>query len=80
MSMIDEAKEVFDIEIAELAKVRDRIDESIKKAEEVYEKNKDMDTLINFWENLWQSGGLKFEGVYWHFRLIDLYIKVKRRL
>ena len=30
MSMIDEAKEVFDIEIAELAKVRDRIDESIK--------------------------------------------------
>ena len=35
MSMIDEAKEVFDIEIAELAKVRDRIDESIKKAVDI---------------------------------------------
>ena len=32
MDIIEEAKQVFDIEISELKKVRDRIDISIEKA------------------------------------------------
>ncbi|MDD4437755.1 MAG: hypothetical protein PHS04_06960 [Tissierellia bacterium] len=36
-----------------------------------------MDSYIAFWEMLWSSGGLKFEGT-GHFVLPDLYIKAKR--
>lgn len=51
---------------------------SINKAELKYKEDKDIESLIEFWENIWQNDGLKFEGVYWHFRLPDLYLKVKR--
>lgn len=50
----------------------------IEKMEDRYEIDHNIDALIAFWENLWQKGGLKFEGASWHFRLPDLYIKVKR--
>lgn len=50
----------------------------IEKKEEQYEIDQNIDALIAFWEKLWQNGGLKFYGAYWHFRLPDLYIKVKR--
>lgn len=47
-----------------------------KRAEEYYE-TKDIKSYIEFWENLWETGGLKFEGSGWHFVLPDLYIKTK---
>lgn len=50
----------------------------IQKAEANYESDKDLDALIIFWEDIWENGGLKFEGSHWHFRLPDLYIKAKR--
>lgn len=50
----------------------------IQKAEGKYESNSNIDELITFWENIWANGGLKFEGSRWHFRLPDLYIKMKR--
>lgn len=50
----------------------------IEKREDQYEIDANIDALIAFWEDLWKTGGLKFEGSYWHFRLPDLYIKVKR--
>lgn len=49
----------------------------INKAEDQYKKDGDIDSLILFWEDLWEHGGLKFEGLRWHFRLADLYIKKK---
>lgn len=50
----------------------------IQKAEDKYAEDKDIIALIRFWEYLWDNGGLLFEGAHWHFRLADLYIKVKR--
>lgn len=51
---------------------------AINKVEKKYKADGDLDSLIAFWENLWNCGGLEFEGAYWHFRLPDLYIKAKR--
>lgn len=50
----------------------------IQEQEALYKENKDLDALIKFWEKLWRDGGLKFEGMHWHFRLVDLYIKKKQ--
>lgn len=50
----------------------------IQEAERQYEQDKDIDTLIAFWENVWANGGLLFNGSKWTFRLPDLYIKQKR--
>lgn len=33
---------------------------------------------IEFWENIWNNGGLLFNGSKWTFRLPDLYIKQER--
>ena len=37
-----------------------------------------IDSLIKFWEDIWNNGGLLFRGSAWTFRLPDLYIKQKR--
>ena len=50
----------------------------IKEAEEKYKHNKNLDVLIDFWENIWVSEGLKFNSSRWIFRLPDLYIKTKQ--
>jgi len=50
----------------------------INEKESLYEKDKNIGALIEFWERLWENGGLKFEGTYWYFRLVDLYIKTKQ--
>ncbi len=50
----------------------------IQKAEEEYKESGDLYEYIAFWENLWNNGGLLFEGVKWTFRLADLYIKAKQ--
>lgn len=52
--------------------------EAIHNAEELYSKDKDLNAYIGFWEGIWSSGGLKFEGSRWMFRLPDLYIQAKR--
>lgn len=51
---------------------------AIQEAEESFEINHDIDSLITFWENIWSNGGLLFNGSKWTFRLPDLYIKQKR--
>lgn len=50
----------------------------IREAEEQYEKSKDIWALIEFWENIWENGGILFNGSKWTFRLTELYIKQKR--
>lgn len=51
---------------------------AIKEAEAKYGYDKNLDDLIDFWENIWDNGGLKFRGSRWTFRLPDLYIKAKQ--
>lgn len=68
----------------ELAEVNQRLAKqdaqiaSIHRAEAQFEANGDIDALMTFWEHLWASGGLIFNGSKWTFRLPDLYIKQKR--
>lgn len=57
---------------------QDKQIQSIFAAESKFEKDGDVDSLISFWENIWKSGGLLFNGSKWTFRLPDLYIKQKR--
>ena len=52
--------------------------EAVQKAREKYNEDKDLNSYIAFWEMVWATGGLKFEGAKWHFELPDLYIKAKR--
>lgn len=51
---------------------------SIQKAEEKYKQDNNIDDLVSFWESIWDSGGLLFNGSGQTFRLPDLYIKQKR--
>jgi len=55
---------------------QDKQHKAITRAE--LKHKEDLDTLILFWEKLWVDGGLKFNGVRWHFRLVELYYKAKR--
>ena len=59
-------------------KDQDRQIEAVQKAREKYNEDKDLNSYIAFWEMVWATGGLKFEGAKWHFELPDLYIKAKR--
>ena len=56
-------------------KAQDKQLEQIKYAESYFEKTGDIGFLIEFWEKIWSSGGLLFNGSHWTFRLPDLYIK-----
>lgn len=51
--------------------------ELIQRTEQLYKENKDLKSLIRFWENIWNTTGLLFESSTWLFRLPDLYIKAK---
>lgn len=51
---------------------------AIQDAEDEYKKTKDAEKLILFWEDIWNNGGVIFNGAYWTFRLPDLYIKLGR--
>ena len=57
---------------------QDRQLNAIKAARAIYEDNKDLETYIIFWEDLWANGGLTFPGSHWHFELPDLYISAER--
>ena len=50
----------------------------INAAEQEYLQTGDIDSLICFWETIWNNGGLLFRGSSKIFRLPDLYIKAKR--
>jgi len=60
-----------------LKKQEEQIKE-IKKAELLYEQTGDIGELLNFWQSIWDSGGLLFNGSKWAFRLPDLYIQVQQ--
>ena len=51
---------------------------AIQEAESLYQSDGNIENLILFWENIWSSGGLLFNGSKWTFRLPDIYIKEKR--
>ena len=51
---------------------------SIWNAENSFEATGDIDELVEFWENIWASGGLRFNGSKWTFRLPDLYIMLNQ--
>lgn len=69
-------KEEADL-MAHLKSQDDQIAE-IQKAEKHFEDTGDIGALLEFWENLWANGGLKFNGSHWTFRLADLYIKIQQ--
>lgn len=48
----------------------------INAAEEQYKQDGNLDALVAFWNGLWANGGLVFNGSHWHFRAVDLNIKV----
>lgn len=62
---------------AQLA-MQDKQLNEIRAAESKFEKDGDINSLVLFWESIWSSGGLLFNGSKWTFRLPDLYIKQKR--
>lgn len=45
----------------------------INKAEEDFYNDGNITKIIQFWENIFQNGGLTFRSVKWNFRLVDLY-------
>ena len=59
----------------DLLKAQDEQVEMINDAEEQYFNDGDIETLIYFWENLHENGGLIFRSEYWNFRLVDLYLE-----
>lgn len=61
-----------------LLKGQDKQIKAVQAADEKYAEDKDLEWIINFWEEIWKDGGPKFEGSGWMFRLPDLYIKAKR--
>lgn len=64
-------------DINSILKKQDEQLNSIKSAEAKYEIDGNIDSLIRFWENIWDSGGLLFNGSRWAFRLSDLLINQK---
>lgn len=66
-----------EIALKEKLRLQDLQIESIRAAEARFEAGGDLGELILFWESIWASGGLLFNGSKWTFRLPDLYIKIK---
>lgn len=69
---------VIDPEGYRLLKSQDKQIKAVQAADDKYAEDKDLEWIINFWEEIWNDGGPKFEGSGWMFRLPDLYIKAKR--
>jgi hypothetical protein len=69
---------VIDPEGYRLLKSQNKQIKAVQATDEKYAEDKDIDWIINFWEEIWKDGGPKFEGSGWMFRLPDLYIKAKR--
>lgn len=67
-----------DPESYEILRSQDKQIATVQKAQNQYNRDKNIDKYIEFWENLWKNGGLIFESSGWLFELADLYIKEKR--
>ena len=63
--------------LTDILEEQDKQIAAIHNAEDKYEQDHDIDSLIAFWEKIWKQGGLLFNGSKWTFRLPDLYIKEK---
>lgn len=50
----------------------------IQDADAKYYQDKDINSYILFWEDLWAKDGLLIRGANWSFKLADLYIKQNR--
>lgn len=50
----------------------------VQEAENLYKESGDLEWYINFWESIWNNGGLLFKSMKWTFTLPDLYFKQKR--
>ncbi len=50
----------------------------VQEAENLYKESGDIEWYINFWESIWNNGGLLFKSMKWTFTLPDLYFKQKR--
>lgn len=50
----------------------------VQEAENLYKESGDIEWYINFWESIWNNGGLLFKSMKWSFTLPDLYFKQKR--
>ena len=66
-----------DPELSDKLDAQDKQLKEIHMAEEQFENTGDIGTLIEFWEGIWDNGGLLFIGSKWAFRLPDLYIKIQ---
>lgn len=76
-----ERKDCFEDIYSNLQKELDAQDTqlyAIREAEKLFESTGDIGSLIEFWENLWENGGLLFNGSTWAFRLADLYINLQQ--
>ena len=76
-----ERKDCFEDIYSNLQKELDAQDAqlyAILEAEKLFESTGDIGSLIEFWENLWENGGLLFNGSTWAFRLADLYINLQQ--
>lgn len=80
---IKKSKSTYNYE-KDLAETQNRVKkqdeqlESILSADAKYKADKDIKSYIAFWEDIWNNGGLLFDGMKWAFTLPDLYIKEKR--
>lgn len=84
-SVIDKQYEESKKQIREInPEMADRLDnqdkqlETILSADAKYKADKDIEAYTAFWEDIWNNGGLLFDGMKWAFTLPDLYIKQKR--
>lgn len=50
----------------------------VQEAENLYKESGNLEWYINFWESIWNNGGLLFKSIKWTFTLPDLYFKQKR--
>lgn len=67
-----------ELELKEKLQKQDEQLVAIQKAESAYRETGDIGSLISFWEGLWSSSGLLFNGSKWTFRLPELYMQIEQ--
>lgn len=67
-----------ELELKEKLKKQDEQLVAIQKAEAAYKETGDIGSLISFWEGMWSSSGLLFNGSKWTFRLPELYMQTEQ--
>lgn len=67
-----------ELELKEKLQKQDEQLAAVQKAESAYKETGDIGSLISFWEGVWSSSGLLFNGSKWTFRLPELYIQTEQ--